>query len=356
MPGVQRGCLLLADISGYTAYLSGVELEHAHDILADLLGTVVGELRGAFELAKLEGDAVFCHAPESSADGRDGSSLLNAVDACYFAFMRRQRNIAHLTTCACNACIRIPDLSLKFVVHHGRYIAHEVAGSRELIGPEVVTAHRLLKNHVTERTGLRGYALLTRACLDTFGLDPDEVGMKAHDESFDDVGEIEGAVLDLEARWREEEDRGAVFLTPEEAAVEVTGEVPAPPALVWELMTSPTRRPQWQLGVERVTEQVEGGRRGVGTTNHCFHGGMEADEEIVDWKPYRYYSEVTRSPMGEMDVTMELTPRDDRTRVSFRMRPRGTPEQVAAFAQVSTAMEQVMQVSLERAIALAGGS
>src|SRR5439155_10668275 len=87
MPGVERGCLLIADISGYTAYLSGVELEHAHDILADLLGTVIGELRGLFQLAKLEGDAVFCHAPEPEpsddagvgAGGHDGSTLLTAV-------------------------------------------------------------------------------------------------------------------------------------------------------------------------------------------------------------------------------------------------------------------------------------
>ncbi|MDP9340633.1 MAG: DUF2652 domain-containing protein [Actinomycetota bacterium] len=115
------------------------------------------------------------------------------MEACYFAFQRRQRNIANLTTCACNACIRIPDLTLKFVVHHGQYISHEVAGSRELIGSEVVTAHRLLKNHVTEQTGLRGYALFTRACLEWFGVDADVVGMKSHTEMYEDVGEVDGS-------------------------------------------------------------------------------------------------------------------------------------------------------------------
>jgi len=33
----QHGYLILAEISGYTAYLAGVELDHAHDILTDLL-------------------------------------------------------------------------------------------------------------------------------------------------------------------------------------------------------------------------------------------------------------------------------------------------------------------------------
>ena len=34
--------LLIADISGYTSYLAGAELDHAQDILADLMTTVVG--------------------------------------------------------------------------------------------------------------------------------------------------------------------------------------------------------------------------------------------------------------------------------------------------------------------------
>jgi class 3 adenylate cyclase len=46
-------CLLIADISGYTAYLAGVELDHSQDILADLIRTVVTALRPTFRLAKL---------------------------------------------------------------------------------------------------------------------------------------------------------------------------------------------------------------------------------------------------------------------------------------------------------------
>jgi hypothetical protein len=56
-----------------------------------------------------------------------------------------------------------------------------------------------------------------------------------------------------------------------------------------------------------------------------------------------------------MDMTVELTPLDDATRVSCRMRPRGTPEQVAAAAQIYAAWEQIVRVSLDRAKALAGG-
>ena len=59
----EPACLLIADISGYTSYLAGAELDHAQDVLADLMTTVVGALRPAFRLAKLEGDAAFTYRP-----------------------------------------------------------------------------------------------------------------------------------------------------------------------------------------------------------------------------------------------------------------------------------------------------
>jgi hypothetical protein len=60
---VRQGYLVLADISGYRTYLAGVELEHSHDVLADLLGIVIDQLCPPMQLAKLEGDAVVCRPP-----------------------------------------------------------------------------------------------------------------------------------------------------------------------------------------------------------------------------------------------------------------------------------------------------
>lgn len=57
--GAMNGYLLLADISGYTAFLTGTELEHSHAIVTKLIrSTLVPPLR----FVKLEGDAVFCFA------------------------------------------------------------------------------------------------------------------------------------------------------------------------------------------------------------------------------------------------------------------------------------------------------
>ena len=128
----QPACFLIADISGYTGYLADVELDHAQDILADLIGTVVSALRPTFKLAKLEGDAAFCYAPGGDLDG---SLLLDTIERCYFGFRRRRRDVRQATSCDCNACSRIPDLDLKFVVHTGEAIVQKVAGRQELWAP-----------------------------------------------------------------------------------------------------------------------------------------------------------------------------------------------------------------------------
>ena len=127
----QPTCFLIADISGYTGYLADVELEHAQDILADLIGAVVTALRPNFRLAKLEGDAAFTYMIGETIDG---SMLLDTIERCYFGFRRRRRDVRQATSCECNACARIPDLDLKFVVHHGVAILQKVAGRQELLG------------------------------------------------------------------------------------------------------------------------------------------------------------------------------------------------------------------------------
>jgi class 3 adenylate cyclase len=114
----ESACFVIADISGYTGFLAGVELEHAQDIIADVMDTMVRRLRPPFRLAKFEGDAAFFYAV---ADTVDGSVLQDAVEAAYFAFRKRVRNISQATTCACNACSRMHDLDLKFVCHHGEF-------------------------------------------------------------------------------------------------------------------------------------------------------------------------------------------------------------------------------------------
>src|SRR5215212_9559448 len=103
----EPACLIIADISGYTGFLAGAELDHAQDILADLMAQVVGGLRPTFRLAKLEGDAAFVYGITPTIDA---AQLQDTIEATYFRFRRRLRDIRQASTCECNACILVPSL------------------------------------------------------------------------------------------------------------------------------------------------------------------------------------------------------------------------------------------------------
>src|SRR6188472_2501602 len=243
LPAAQPTCFLIADISGYTGYLADVELDHAQDILADLIGAVVSALRPDFRLAKLEGDAAFM---SMVAETVDGSMLLDTIERCYFGFRRRRRDVRQATSCECNACARIPDLDLKFVVHHGPAIRQRVAGHQELLGSDVIVAHRLLKNGVIERLGMSAYALLSQSCIDASDIDPAAIGMREITETYERIGDVRCWAHDLERRWQEEEARGRVFVSPRESFVTVSVPTNVPPQVAWEFLTRPGQRMSWQ--------------------------------------------------------------------------------------------------------------
>lgn len=320
LPAPQPTCLLIADITGYTGYLAGTELDHAQDILADLIGSVVTALSPGFRLAKLEGDAAFTYR---TGERIDGSVLLDTVEHCYIGFRRRRRDVRQATSCECNACSRIPDLDLKFVVHHGDTVQQRIAGRRELMGSAVVVAHRLLKNEVVARHQVPAYALISQACVDASDLDPAVLGMRRHADTYDGIGEVEAWVHDLEARWREEEARSRVRVSPEEAILDLTVSAAVPPQVAWEFLTLPGQRMTWQPWVTEVTVTgAKGGRRGPGTANHCMHGKDAVVEEILDWRPYEYVTDLTilSTPGGPVKLphTVELEPMGNGTIIHLR--------------------------------------
>jgi hypothetical protein len=349
----QPTCFLIADISGYTGYLADVELDHAQDILADLIGAVVTALRPNFRLAKLEGDAAFTFA---TAETVDGSMLLDTIERCYFGFRRRRRDVRQATSCECNACLQIPDLDLKFVVHHGAAIHQKVAGRQELVGSDVIVAHRLLKNEVIEKLGINAYALISQKCIDASDIDPARLGMRAHTETYDRIGDVPAWAHDLERRWQEEEAGGRVFVSPEESILIVSVPTNVPPQVAWEFITMPGQRMTWQPWVTEVAVKgTTGGRRGIGSANHCMHGKDAVIEEILDWRPYDYVTDrtVLATPSGPVRVlhTVEFEPGTAGTTIHFRYGAAKTRREKALMEVIAPAYGEALRSGLPSLIA-----
>ena len=341
----EPACMVIADISGYTSYLAGVELDHAQDILADLINTVVTALRPNFKLAKLEGDAAFVFAP---AEKVDGSLLLDTIERCYFGFRRRRRDVRQATSCECNACLRIPDLNLKIVAHHGLILRQKVAGREELLGSDVIVVHRLLKNTIVEGLGVEAYAAFSQACIDAMAIDPAALEMIRHTETYDHVGEVAVWVHDLERRWQEEDSRERVIVTAKDALFAVDFDIAAPPQVVWEFITTPGRRTNWQHGVTDFVESNKtGGRRGRGMVNHCMHGPDAIVEEILDWRPFDYLTDRSTMPGGAPTFlsTFELEPTATGTRLSIRFAPPRIAKERPMLEAIGKELVPVLELS-----------
>ena len=255
---------------------------------------------------------------------------MDTIERTYFAFRRRLRDIGLASTCDCNACIRIPSLDLKFVAHHGPIVRQRIAGREELVGSDVILAHRLLKNEVEERTGIGGYALYTDACVERWASSLGVLGLIEHRETYEHIGDDHG----LGARPRGGVD-GRARPVARDRRVPLTRlvgyefDLPGPPAIVWEYLTSPARRPSWQHGVSEIIEFAPNGRRGVGTTNHCMHGKDVILEEILDWRPTDYLTVRWQAGPGapKMLMSYELEATTEGAHVSMRFaRPRSAKD------------------------------
>lgn len=188
----EDGFLVLADISGFTAFVTATELEHGAQVTGNLLETVMHRLSPPLEIQELEGDAVFALGPDRII--ADGGAVPTLLADAFAAFTEQQRRLASDESCACGACRDTSRLSLKLIAHHGRFVRQLVGGRPRVTGPDVILAHRLLKNSV----GGGAYLLFTEPALERVGMDPVAHGMRRHLVSYPYLGDVPCFVADLD--------------------------------------------------------------------------------------------------------------------------------------------------------------
>jgi len=189
----EDGVRVLADISGFTEFVTATAIEHGPPIIAELLEQVIDRISPPLEIQEVEGDAVFALGPDRVL--RVPADLLEVLESAFTAFRNRQSELAADESCSCAACRSVASLDLKIVAHHGRFLRHEVAGRSQVAGADVILAHRLLKNDVPGRA----YLLLTEAALRFTEVDPAGAGLVLHCERYDHIGDVRCFVKDLAA-------------------------------------------------------------------------------------------------------------------------------------------------------------
>ena len=310
----ERGYLVIADITGYTAFLSGSELDHAEDSLKDLLDLLIDQTKPPLVISRLEGDAIISYAPEASF--LQGQTLVEILENTYVAFRQARQRMQLNTSCTCNACRNIPNLDLKFFVHHGTYVLQEMAGHTELVGSDVNMAFRLTKNSIAQDLGIDAYVAYTDPAVVALGIGEFCNTMHTHQEEYEHLGEVSLYVQDLEPVWLRESNRRRVSVDPDEAMFTVETEIPAEPPLVWDYFTKPEYR-RILFGVDRMKiNDNSTGRVDERAVYICAHGDYDVPQPVLDWRPFEYYTIETPIPGGALAmVTTGFTPTENGTRV-----------------------------------------
>jgi hypothetical protein len=178
--------LVIVDISGYTSFITNrtVSLQHAEQIITDLMESVIDRADHPLIVNKLEGDAALLYCECAVGDRAAAHDVFAQVKGFFPAFYQclgRQRE--QRANCNCDACSNIDKLALKAFVHAGEFAIKQVRQFEELAGEEVILVHRLLKNSIPSRE----YVLMTEAARSAAGLPVDQ--LQAHREHLEGIGD-----------------------------------------------------------------------------------------------------------------------------------------------------------------------
>ena len=189
MTEAQRSLLLIADIGGYTKFmkLHRMSLAHAEDITGRLLRAMVDV--SPLPVIEVEGDAAFFSAPLDMVEGTAADLSL----AMHQRFHTQLDRMIAMNMCNCDACMQTRNLKVKFVGHVGEVATQEVGGHRKLVGVDVITVHRMLKNTVPAPE----YLLMTPSLLDQVGGDVAQ-GPTRIDQELEGLGTASLYFVDLE--------------------------------------------------------------------------------------------------------------------------------------------------------------
>ncbi|MGB3716980.1 MAG: DUF2652 domain-containing protein [Candidatus Promineifilaceae bacterium] len=284
MSETHEGYFLIADITGYTRYLSESELVHAQETLTALLELLVENTRPPLVISRLAGDAVISYGLLENFF--HWQTFIEKIEHTYVTFRKTLERLVLNNTCRCNACANISSLDLKFFIHFGAFGIQRISDHDELIGSDINLLHRLLKNSVTEETGIQGYALFTEAAIQQFGVEDIGEAMTPHSETYEYLGEVKVWVQDMNLVWEARRSEVATPFPEDSIGARIEVDIGMPLERAWDYLIQPEFR-NTLIGTDRmeIANRAQG-RIAPGSIYQCYHGDMLVPQIILEWQPF----------------------------------------------------------------------
>ncbi len=264
---MQEATILIPDISGYTNFLTKTDLSHSTHIINELLQVVADSIQPKFTLAEIEGDALLTYA-KGKVDPKEIEEICSEAFKNFHYFLKVvQRD----SVCRCGACNHAADLTLKFIVHYGMFEEVKIAQFTKLSGPDMIIAHRLMKNSVPSKE----YMLVT----DSYEIDRENSLFKWENlkDGYELIGDVNyqyAPMSHLKAEVEEpekSEDYSKLFGLARVVEVEVN----APIRTVHSILTDNTEKKNFVDGL--ISMQADSTINRVGSTHICEFDGDSFD-------------------------------------------------------------------------------
>lgn len=293
--------IFIADISGYTEFLSSTELEHSSHIINELLKVLVESNTTDLTLAEIEGDALLFYR---TGEPLSFDQMTHQAVVMFSNFHMRLKIIERDSICQCGACQTASNLSLKFVAHYGAIQEIRISNFVKASGMDMIVAHRLMKNNIASRE----YILATSKYLDAVAdkTTTHELNWEHASEEYPTVGTVPFQYAGLESVRDSvppapERDQAAVNL--DERSIQL--DIASPMSHLYQTLVDFEKRHFW----------VEGLRDGHGeqpidrldTKHLCIFddvtiGIVPTDREITE-DSIRYAEEFTIEDQGVTGIT-----------------------------------------------------
>lgn len=266
--------ILIADISGFTDFVSSTAIEHSSHIVNELLELLVESNELDLTVSEIEGDAILFY---KKGDAIPSEALVDQCLAMFRNFHHRLKVIERDAICQCGACQGASGLGLKFITHRGEIREITVANFTKASGLDMIIAHRLLKNEVPARE----YLLTTTRYVDELGRTlPPILTWTPSTQRYSDVGDIGVHYALLDAIREEIPDPPS-----RPAPVMPTGddscrlEISAPLEKVYMKLVDVEGKRDWVLGLDDLKRRKLTSR--IDEQHVCFFQGAEIEFHLL---------------------------------------------------------------------------
>jgi len=266
----QPALLFIPDISGFTEFVNGTEINHGQLIIQELLETLIEANQLDMKVSEIEGDAIFFYRI-----GRELPPEEIAVQCkkMFIAFRQQLRKYEMSRICDCGACVAASKMTLKIVAHQGHVNFYKVKEHEKLFGPDVILVHRLLKNDIPEHEYMMTTNNIALDQLTSSGKKDFEWIQLMKGSSEYDLGKVEYTYSPFKQLYNSITDPPPpdVKVFHVKNPIRYENEINAPIGLVFDALIDLPQRMNYFAGIKEVKIQDEAHNKinRIGTRHEC---------------------------------------------------------------------------------------